>query len=319
MFTARVSATGEMIDAASIDRHRIPGGITCPACRATVSPRMGESRRWHFAHLVNTSCEGQGESEAHTYAKTTIVEALARHPRAAHVEVEVPVGGRRADILLTLTDGQRVAVEVQRSDIEAAEADARTKDYTAASIRAVWVVPHRAPTFEHDRAVGGTHGHIAPTRAEVFFHALGRERVYFWAGGATVEAMHMEGANYWHTGELTRYNDQGGASTTTVCKPHMVKLKSYRQAYIAHQPLHLIDDFGPFTRHGFPHKGHMRGPYALWSDTVGPWFIDGTVEAARLLREQMPAPTKPRICVICRKNPWPCSHCQSPLTPHPHP
>jgi len=290
MFTALDARTRAPVDACLLDpRHpkaRAHGIYVCPECDAPVSPRFGDTKRWHFAHLTDTSCEGAVESESHAYAKTSIAEALAGHPRVASVELEAQVGERRADVLVTLVDGERLVVEVQRSVIDAEEVDARTKHYTAHALRVVWVVPTYVPTFDHDKAPPGTHGHIAPDRTEAFFHALGRERVYFWDEGAHVLAVHMEAACYWYAGGDT--NGRGEVS-----RPCITKLTSYRRAYIS-RPLHLVDDFGPLRRHAFAYQGHLRGPYDLWADGAGSsWWVHHLPEAAAKLRAQSPFPDPP--------------------------
>lgn len=286
MFSALDASTPGAEVSASLAGRNPKRRYTCPLCGQPVIPKMGELRRWHFAHLAKTACDHAAESALHALVKSEIASALAGHRSVASVRCEVEVGRRRADVLVDLTSGSRFVVEVQRSDIDPAEADARTVDYASGGICVVWVIPFEPPTFAHDRAPSGTHGHIAPTRTEAALHAMGRGNVYFWTGGATVSAVHMEPAAYWHDGQALG----GDGGTLSVCRPHVVKLKSYRRAYVS-RPLHLVDDFAPARRHAFVCGGNLRGPYDLWADNIGSaWWVDHLEDAANELRDQCPHP-----------------------------
>lgn len=110
----------------------------CPECGDEVVLKSGRLVTAHFAHSPGAACAyGSGESEVHRAMKTALLGYFAG------VELEVSlVPGRRADAVVTASDGAKFVVECQASSISIDEWEARTADYNRAGY-AVWWLWHR--------------------------------------------------------------------------------------------------------------------------------------------------------------------------------
>jgi competence protein CoiA len=114
----------------------------CPNCKADVILKKGRIVIHHFAHTPSTVCSwAKGETREHLLAKKVIRDAFRTKGYQADYEVEVLSGGgdRRADVLITIGEGTRVAVEVQHTSILYGEIESRTGGYVAAQTPVIWV------------------------------------------------------------------------------------------------------------------------------------------------------------------------------------
>ena len=97
----------------------------------------------HFAHRPGSDCPaGASEGWAHELAKRHIAQAWGMRPgTSAEIEAIVPslAGDRRADVLLTSPRGQRVAIEVQVSNLSFEATQIRTRAYQRARIPVIWL------------------------------------------------------------------------------------------------------------------------------------------------------------------------------------
>ena len=62
---------------------------TCPSCGHPVLARQGEIREWHFAHAVETDCDGGLESALHLAAKQLLLENGGLSVPEIRIETEV--------------------------------------------------------------------------------------------------------------------------------------------------------------------------------------------------------------------------------------
>jgi competence protein CoiA len=62
---------------------------TCPCCGHQVMARQGEVREWHFAHAVETDCDGGLESALHLAAKQLLLENCGLSVPEIRIETEV--------------------------------------------------------------------------------------------------------------------------------------------------------------------------------------------------------------------------------------
>lgn len=114
----------------------------CPNCKTEVILKQGRIVIHHFAHKPPTDCSwATGETREHLLAKTVIRDAFRARNYQAEYEVEVlsGAGDRRADVLLTNANGQRVAVEVQHTPILYDAIERRTNGYAAAKVPVIWI------------------------------------------------------------------------------------------------------------------------------------------------------------------------------------
>lgn len=113
---------------------------------------LGGQERTHFAHPPGhaPATGHHPESVWHINCKHTLARWARTQPAVAavHIEQWTPQRERRADALVTLIDGTRLALEVQKELLTDAHFQARHHDYTTQDIRDVWFwrpglqVPH---------------------------------------------------------------------------------------------------------------------------------------------------------------------------------
>ncbi len=152
------------------------GAYSCPRCTAPLVFRDGAVRRRHFAHRVETSCDG--ESVLHHVAKMFVAEAarsvLAGNGRvtmcctcddcrspyevplpasrfdAVSVEARLP-SGRIIDVLLSLSGAPALAVEVRVCHaVDAEKAGALDVPWIELEGRAAAAVPTRWTALAHE-------------------------------------------------------------------------------------------------------------------------------------------------------------------------
>jgi competence CoiA-like predicted nuclease len=117
--------------------------LVCPECGAMLEAALGKHTIWHFKHArgTQTNCElRDGESQEHLALKLALYLSAKRlFPRAKlRFETWLPEAKRKADVLMTMPDGARIALEGQRSSIMNAKFEERTLAYVNASIDVVW-------------------------------------------------------------------------------------------------------------------------------------------------------------------------------------
>ena len=104
--------------------------------------RVGGRRRMYFRHPPGTARGGHSpETVWHVDGKLLIARWARSQPNVAGVEVERWTGdrSRRADVLITLDSGLRVAVELQTRAMTDGDWSARHRDYTQQGIVDVWL------------------------------------------------------------------------------------------------------------------------------------------------------------------------------------
>jgi len=62
---------------------------TCPSCGRPVMARQGEVREWHFAHAVESDCDGGLESTLHLAAKQLLLDNCGLSVPEIRIETEV--------------------------------------------------------------------------------------------------------------------------------------------------------------------------------------------------------------------------------------
>ena len=153
------------------------GPFLCPRCSAELNIRKGMIKIHHFAHKPPVSCDyGKGESEAHRKAKQSIFDSLRYMDSISELKIEKDWGSVVSDIYAVIQE-QRIAIEVQISDLTMHQIMHRTKAYAALGIAVLWL-PLFEPKLNKPR--------YAPRAWEKWLHATYFGRVYYWLEGLTV-------------------------------------------------------------------------------------------------------------------------------------
>ena len=167
------------------DSNRDQGPFYCPECKHGVTLKKGQFIVHHFAHTPRANCSyGTGDSWAHWRAQFEMYNALRSDPHVSELQVELPLGPVRPDIVFRWNDEVMVAVELQRSTIPPADVARRTSHYEEKGIAVLWV------GLPHDRFWAGVR---CSTRVwERFLHELYGGKIFCWHAGQELLATRLE-------------------------------------------------------------------------------------------------------------------------------
>lgn len=117
--------------------------LCCPECGASLQAALGKINTWHFQHAKGSDTEcalRNGETKEHIALKVALYQAAkSLFPRAKlRFETWLPEAGRKADLLVTLPNDERIAFEGQRSSQTFEDLEQRTKAYQNAGIDITW-------------------------------------------------------------------------------------------------------------------------------------------------------------------------------------
>jgi hypothetical protein len=131
------------------------GKLVCPVpgCPNPGFTTVGGSRRHHFRHLTKGARSHGGESFAHHTAKHLIgLWARTKYPEAmVSVDDERVESRQLPDVLITMGDGTRYAIEVQYSPMTATAWSERHRGYVDQGIHDVWILGHIGANLRRSR------------------------------------------------------------------------------------------------------------------------------------------------------------------------
>lgn len=119
--------------------------LTCPGCGSSVILHAGTVRAHHFAHLPGAVCtapQTEPETEEHRAGKLLIAQWLRICLPAADIIVEahIPETNQRADVLVIVSQQQRIAIEYQCANMTAREWRRRHELYRSVDIQDLWLL-----------------------------------------------------------------------------------------------------------------------------------------------------------------------------------
>lgn len=167
------------------DSTRDNGPFSCPECKRGVTLKKGQYIIHHFAHIPGSNCSyGTGESWEHWRAKYEMYHALLTHPQVSELQVELPIGPVRPDLIFRWNKEVMVAIELQRSTLPPADVARRTSHYEEKGIAVVWV------TLPRNRFWSGVR---CSTRLwERYIHELYSNKIFCWYGGQVLQVMRLD-------------------------------------------------------------------------------------------------------------------------------
>jgi competence CoiA-like predicted nuclease len=165
-FVALDKTTGKRIDITEIEEPRKvlrSGDCLCQDCEQPLIVkvgfmRLGHSVSPHFAHYADRECTLKYKSHPETLEHREGKRYLAKYLRETYkeytdsdIEKEVPIPEimRKADLLVTLPMGWRIAHEIQLAAISIDELEERTNDYSRAGIDVVWWLGGKADNYQN--------------------------------------------------------------------------------------------------------------------------------------------------------------------------
>lgn len=174
---------------ALLEKNRIVANLAqkgfayfCPGCAQEVTLKKGRKVVHHFAHKPPVSCSwAAGETQQHLKAKEIFYFFFKEQGRA--VDIESPLAGNllRADVLVTATNGQRVAFELQHSTISPDEIERRTSLYFQNGIVLVWLPLIKLDKLDFERAPhGGVVKRYTPKPFERWLHGFNFGEIWYF-------------------------------------------------------------------------------------------------------------------------------------------
>ena len=111
----------------------------CPACNNEVIPKLGEKKRYHFAH-VRKECATSSESESlyHLEGKRVLYELLINSGEVS-IEHYLKETNQRVDLLWKKGE-QTFAIEFQCSNISLSSIQKRTTLYESQNLIPIWII-----------------------------------------------------------------------------------------------------------------------------------------------------------------------------------
>jgi hypothetical protein len=184
-----LSAVSNLRSVLAWNVSRLDGPFACAMCQGEAIVKKGAEVTHHFAHVATGDCEyGIGyESEGHRQAKKAIYEALLRNPKVTELRLERPMGSVRPDISFKV-NGERVAIEVQISNLPVDLIIKRTCAYREKGIALLWISPFSTFSCEYDEQFAVR---CSPKLWERFVHALYFGRAYYWTAEETLQPIHF--------------------------------------------------------------------------------------------------------------------------------
>lgn len=114
----------------------------CPDCQQRVVLRKGVYNVAHFAH--RTQCTQQrfseGETQEHLLGKSLLYQWLVKEQFSVVLEAYLSNLQQRPDLLVTLPNGKRIAIELQCSPIAMDDFVQRTNGYVSKGYDVIWIV-----------------------------------------------------------------------------------------------------------------------------------------------------------------------------------
>jgi hypothetical protein len=155
----------------------------CTTPEITTVSRSTGGARDGYRHLRRPETGAHApESVMHRQAKALVARWATDHPAVARVEVEAAVGGgeRIADVLLTSTTGNRLAVEVQFASLSLETYLERTRSYASHGVAVVWLWGNCGPHSPRMGAINLLHQHaVRDGRPLLWIHPA--DEVVAWA------------------------------------------------------------------------------------------------------------------------------------------
>lgn len=200
---------------------------TCPGCAHSVILKRGKIKIAHFSHAPDSQCAyGAGESELHMNTKLSIYNYLLNHG-AKNVEMEKFLGDNRPDVYFE-KDDNKIAIEVQISNLTFEEIQRRTLLYLEKNIHVLWISPIEEFKVHKDS------GEFSIKSWQEYLYWLYFENLYFWSPQG-VEILYLRPVERW-----IEETEWGGGYYKT--------LKKRKTPMFSQNKYDIISDFKAKTR-----------------------------------------------------------------------
>ena len=113
----------------------------CPGCKGKVFLKNGTQKIPHFSHYNKINCHSfsEGETEAHLKGKLLLQKWCLSQGLTVEMEAWLPSLQQRPDLLITLNNNTKLALEYQCSPISYEKLVERTEGYHSMDYQVLWI------------------------------------------------------------------------------------------------------------------------------------------------------------------------------------
>ena len=191
------------------EAEKSDGPFYCPECGSDLILRKGLKKAHHFSHKPPVNCiYGSGESEIHYQIKRELYEYLSKQSNCSLCEIERSLGEVRPDVSLRINN-KRVAIEIQKSNIDIRTIYKRMHKYNELNIFVLWIISSKKPEWIIHNNGDFVH---RIKEWEVYLHALNYGRLYYWQGDSKIKAYHFFDYNIYR--DVSGFYSEGGEFQT---------------------------------------------------------------------------------------------------------
>ena len=164
------------------DSHKEDEPFFCPGCaeRVFLKPCVRQKVVPHFSHYSKSTCKrGAGESEEHRLIKQELFRQVRKSSITTNIRLEYTMWVtedryRRADLYFETVDGEKYAIEVQRSEADAEGILQRTADYNNIDVWPIWLTTPERSIKPWYQDVAHKHGNFEWVFDEKLFCSRGQ-------------------------------------------------------------------------------------------------------------------------------------------------
>lgn len=249
------------------ETEKVNGPFFCPVCQGQVVLKKGKIKEHHYAHRDNSGCMyGTNETQIHYKCKREIYQALLSHKKCLQCEMEKQIDKVRPDIF-AIINHKKVAIEVQKTDIDIDKIYQKTIYYNKKNINVLWLTPYEKPNLLWREKEGTWVYKIKEW--EKYIHSMYYGRIYYWRGGLLVCPYHFDKFDiyreerewYDYSGEL--HFAGGDIKTAISLKVPMPYINN----------IHIIENFSSYRRNKEFNTNNWSIPKcAIWKDSLSSWW-----------------------------------------------
>lgn len=137
----RINAVEYSLDFEKRKRIQVETSFFCPGCKERIFLKNGNQKVAHFSHYRESDCHSfsEGETHAHLIGKIKLWEWCKSQGLSVEMEAWLPSLQQRPDLLITLTDSKKIAIEYQCSPISFKKLKERTEGYHSIGYEVLWI------------------------------------------------------------------------------------------------------------------------------------------------------------------------------------
>ncbi|UJF15158.1 hypothetical protein LZ578_09170 [Jeotgalibaca sp. MA1X17-3] len=137
----RINAIEYSVELENSKGIQVDSTFFCPGCKERIFLKNGKQKLAHFSHYRESDCHSfsEGETHAHLTGKIKLWEWCKSQGLSVEMEAWLPTLQQRPDLLVTLTESKKIAIEYQCSPISLKKLKERTEGYRSIGYEVLWI------------------------------------------------------------------------------------------------------------------------------------------------------------------------------------